>query len=255
MRICIFCGGPAATKEHILASWLMDVLTAKTQTTHVVMTIGTEGHKPFVLRGKGAGLAVKCLCASCNSGWMSALEVRAKPYVLGMLRDIAIPLDREVQGTISAWIMKTVMVCEFLSRDRAWYSDAERHAFKDTLRLPHGTAVWLGRCNETGWSSTITRQVRFGPEWPFTDGAVATFALGHFVFQVLSVRMQEGHTHRGLVTFKATNVPDPWARRMFQCWPLQPGAPLWPPAEPAALDAHEVQSLARRFETAPTWIP
>lgn len=256
MRVCIFCDKTAATREHILASWLMDVLAAKNQTAHVVMTIGTERRQPFVLRGEGVGLTIKYLCAGCNSGWMSSLETRAKPYILAMLRDVTIPLDGEAQSTISAWIMKTVMVCEFLSPERAWYSSADRHAFRDTLQLPHGTAVWLGRCNETGWSSTITRKVRFGPGWPFTEGAVATFALDHLVFQVLSVRMQEGHAaHAGNVTFKSTNVPDPWARRMFQCWPVQPGAPLWPPADSAAVDANEVELLARRFEADPKWMP
>ncbi len=255
MRTCVFCGGTAATKEHILASWLMDALAATTQTAHIVVTIGTETRQPFVQRGKALGITVKYVCARCNSGWMSALETRAKPYVLAMLRDLAIPLDRDAQSIISAWIMKTVMVCEFLSAERAWYSEAERLTFRETLQPPQGTAVWVARCNETGWSSTITRKVRFGPGWPFTEGAVATFALDHLVFQVLSVRLQEGHAHQGNVTFKSTNVLDPWARRMFQCWPVQGGAPLWPPAHAAAVDADEVQLLARRFEAGPAWIP
>jgi hypothetical protein len=79
---------------------LMDVLAAQTQTAHVVMTIGTERRQPFVLRGEGVGLTIKYLCASCNSGWMSSLETHAKPYVLAMLRDVTIPLDREAQSTI-----------------------------------------------------------------------------------------------------------------------------------------------------------
>ena len=52
-------------------------------------------------------------------GWMSALETRAKPYLLAMLRNFAIPLDREAQTELSAWVMKTVMVLEFLSPERA----------------------------------------------------------------------------------------------------------------------------------------
>jgi hypothetical protein len=169
-----------------------------------------------------------------------------------MLRDVAIPLDREAQVAISAWIVKTAMVSEALSVEGRWYSEAERRAFMETLQPPHGTAVWIGRCNQTGWSSTITRSVRFGPGWPFEEGTVATFALDHLVFQLLSVRMQDENVERqGNVTFESTNVPDPWARRMFQCWPVRPGAPLWPPMESAAADAREIELLARRFEADP----
>jgi hypothetical protein len=255
MRTCLFCEGKARTKEHVLASWLTDFLASMTRTTHIEMSVGTERRRQFILRGKGAGITVKHLCESCNNGWMSALETHAKPYLLAMLRGLTIPLDREAQTKLSAWIMKTVMVYEFLSPGRVSYTEVERREFRDTLQPPQGTAVWLGRCDEAGWSSTITRKVRFGRGWPFAEGAVATFALDHLVFQVLSVRMLQGQTHRGNVTFKSTNIPDPWAHRMFQCWPVQPGTPVWPPAQSAAADANEVQLLARRFEAEPAWLP
>jgi hypothetical protein len=252
MRICIFCDKTASTKEHILASWLMDVLAAQAQTAHVVMTIGTERRQPFVLRGQGVGLTVKYLCASCNSGWMSLLETRAKPYVLAMFRDVTIPLDGEAQSTISAWIMKTAMVCEFPSPERAWYSDADRHVFRDTLQLPDGTAVWLGRCNETGWSSTITRMVTFGPGWPFTEGAVATFAFDHLVFQVLNVRMQEGHTaHRGTSLSSQRTFQTRGRVECFNAGPYKREHRSGLPQSLLLVDANEVQQLARRFEADP----
>ena len=237
MRACVFCDRRDLTLEHALPSWLMELLSEDSHAAHILMTIGTDTHRSFVSRGKNLGVKVKHVCRVCNNGWMSRLEKRASPYLRGMIRDLSITLDSDAQATIAAWMAKTVMVFECIALPRAWYSAEERRLFMETLKPPDGTAIWIGRGSQTGWSSTITRTIEFGPGWPFQRGAVATFALGHLVFQVLSVRKVDNDNLRGTITFRSTNVPDPWAHRMFLCWPTQAGVQVWPPRSDAAADA------------------
>jgi hypothetical protein len=232
----------------------MRALTFESNIARVQMTIGQGQSKQWVKRGKGIGETINRLCHRCNNGWMAELEERAKPFILAMVRGIAVSLHSDAQAVVSSWITKTVMVCEFLAPESAWYSDGQRHTFMTSLNPPSGTAIWLGRCSQTGWSSTLTRTLRFGPESPFIDGAVATFAIDHLVFQLLTVNPNDVERNRGNVTYK-TDMPDPWARRMFQCWPLQAGAVIWPPECAAATDEDEVHRLARRFEASPSSTP
>jgi len=255
MRACIFCGEPATTKEHVFPAWLMRAVADRTKTAHMVLTLGFEQKRPFVQRGAGLGISVRHLCSECNNVRLSQLETPAKTYLLPMLRDVAMPLDSDAQAIIAAWMVKTVMVCECIARDRAWYSDDERRNFLSTLEPPKRTAVWIGRSTHSGWSLSVSRKVAFGKGWPFKDGIVATFAIDHLVFQVVAVTLQAGHHYNGTVTFKSTNVVDPWAQRLFQCWPTRPGAPIWPPALPATANEEDVEMLARRFEMEPAPVP
>lgn len=224
-------------------------MTRRSDAATFALTKGTQATRSWIERGERLGVKVKYLCSGCNNSWMADLEQRAKAYIRPMMGDVAIPLNREAQAAISAWIMKTVMVYECLSEKDEWfYSEAERHAFRETRELPPYTAIWLGRCSESGWSRTVGCRIRFGPHWPFADGALHTFCISHFVFQVLTTRMKPGREHRGTITYRAVNAPDPWARRLFQCWPLQRRVMSWPPALVAASDDSEVQRLSRRWD-------
>ena len=239
----------ATTREHALPSWVIKAMAQPSGTTTLTLARGTQVATSWNERRERRGLKVKHLCSACNNSWMSDLEQRAKVYIRSMMGDVAIPLDREAQALISSWIMKTVMVYECLSpKDEWFYSETERRVFRETHELPHYTAIWLGRCRESGWSRTVGRRIRFGPRWPFAIGALNTFCISHFIFQVLTTRMKPGREHRGTRRYNAVKAPDPWARRLFQCWPVQQRQVYWPPLLAAAADDSEVQSLSRRWD-------
>lgn len=239
----------ATTREHALPSWLLKAMVRRSDAATLTLAVGTQESTSWIERGERRGLKVKHLCSACNNSWMSDLEQRAKVYIRPLMGNVGMPLDREAQAVVSAWIMKTVMVYECLSpKDEWFYSEAERRAFRETRELPPYTAIWLGRCSESGWSRTVGCRIRFGPRWPFAVGALNTFCISHLVFQVLTARMKPGCEHRGTMTYKAVNAPDPWARRLFQCWPLQQRLLYWPPVLAAAADDSEVQMLSRRWD-------
>jgi len=52
------------------------------------------------------------VCASCNNGWMSDLEGRAKPMLETMLEGRGRALHQEGQRTLAAWALKTAIMVD-----------------------------------------------------------------------------------------------------------------------------------------------
>ncbi|WP_125521512.1 hypothetical protein [Streptomyces sp. WAC 06783] len=57
---------------------------------------------------------VKAVCAACNSGWMSALEGRARPYLLPMIKGEIVELPSEAQQILATWTLKTALMCQVM---------------------------------------------------------------------------------------------------------------------------------------------
>ncbi|MEK8146667.1 hypothetical protein NKH18_51540 [Streptomyces sp. M10(2022)] len=73
---CVFCGGSPVTKEHIFPQWLNEYLLPGRQQTEQARY--GEGAYDKTRQSVGLDFTVKKVCASCNNGWMSQLEVASK---------------------------------------------------------------------------------------------------------------------------------------------------------------------------------
>jgi hypothetical protein len=107
---CSFCGGEAKlTGEHVLGSWL----------SRIGLDLQPVQHRagPLSLVGRNLGgvrppyrQTVRSVCATCNNGWMSRLEMVAErvlsPFILGAPGT----MPAEDQGTIAAWVQKSALV-------------------------------------------------------------------------------------------------------------------------------------------------
>ena len=99
-KICRMCGEsigrPSRTKEHVIPDWLLDEFDLK---GHQI------SYTPFELQGPPSlqlslpndetprrdhnlgSFLLGSVCKDCNGGWMSALEVHAKPDLIRLIKD------------------------------------------------------------------------------------------------------------------------------------------------------------------------
>jgi len=117
---CSFCGEEAKlTGEHVLGSWLgrigLDLQPAQ------------HGAGPLSRVGRNLGgvrppfrQTVRTVCATCNNGWMSRLEMVAERVLSPLILGAPGEMPPEDQGTIAAWVQKSALVAMLV------LSEAER---------------------------------------------------------------------------------------------------------------------------------
>jgi hypothetical protein len=103
-RTCVFCQSGKPTREHALPAWISAELPG-------------EGPFRFDQQGKqwlsrDAGKVVKAVCRSCNGGWLSVLETKAKPLLAPAIRGETQTFSVTEQHTIATWATKTALMCE-----------------------------------------------------------------------------------------------------------------------------------------------
>lgn len=158
---CPFCGQPGrSTREHVWAKWLHEyegaqVLLAgthgeRTPTRGQVVAKGVDGRnrfEPTPSRHVATLLpnVTVDVCWECNTGWMSALEMRVKQMLSPFLDEgIAVTLDSEDLTALAAWATKSWMAYALLRpAQHNPFTTAEYRAIaSDQLPIPR-SLVWL----------------------------------------------------------------------------------------------------------------
>lgn len=114
-RMCVFCGGPADSREHVFAKRLC----ARAQATKLTMLAGiyTEGEgtrrRPEHLLD---AVTVRHVCRGCNNGWMNDLEAwfeRRMGFLIEpdwpRLAIEFIQSANEERRMLAQWLMKTAV--------------------------------------------------------------------------------------------------------------------------------------------------
>jgi hypothetical protein len=115
-KLCIFCGKPGVTKEHVWPDWLLKYIP-KDGVNHA--SLSETHHRTHVEREvrKHAGApysgTLRIVCGSCNNGWMSVLQNDAKPILLPLVLGEERTLFRKHQALLAAWMAMFAMVTEF----------------------------------------------------------------------------------------------------------------------------------------------
>jgi hypothetical protein len=158
VRRCAFCGlSGRMTKEHVWPQWLRQ-LAGELEPVRFAHTAGFERSAADAFReirtvtvqqpGSVLNLVARAVCARCNSGWMSRLEERVRPLLLGLVEaaytGAPLVLAPAQAAAVAAWAVKTAWMREFTSPSRS--STAQmRHAFYQSLLPPEFSMVWAGR--------------------------------------------------------------------------------------------------------------
>jgi hypothetical protein len=81
---------------------------------------------------------LKIVCESCNSGWLSRMQQRAKRHLIPLIRGEKTALGKEAQEAIAAWCAMATMTGDYLHHDATAVAitQGERDWFRDNLTPP-----------------------------------------------------------------------------------------------------------------------
>ena len=173
-------------------------------------------------------MKVKCVCSSCNSGWMSNLEGKVKATVGCMVQDVSLTLDIEQQHAIAAWAVKIAMVIDstVASIRGLYYSREDRHRLRSSSTVPPRTTILLGRfCRSSLLATGTTLRGDVNAEKGVTTNCVSTILVGHLAVQVFTIYPVPKYRDRPL---GFTPKPGPWNSLLTQVWPTT-SSKNWPP--------------------------
>ncbi len=185
-------------------------------------------------------LKVRVVCEECNHGWMSELENETKQVIKDMIENgYALSLLPAGAASIAAFAFKTTVVVDYMNTGRRPYGLADnffkratRERFKASLSLPEGVQIWLAEFRSkavcAGRLHPAYFKFKVGPLKDFYF-YVLTYAVGHFVFQILCSRRTK-RTRRRQSFPNIIQRPE-WDAASIPIWPNH-GLPVgWPPSQ------------------------
>jgi hypothetical protein len=257
-RLCIFCGQPGVTREHVWPRWLRSIFEDSDRVTHEVWSERPE--RPSVNRtwtNKPISTTARIVCKACNGGWMGSLEAENSGLLGAMIRGVPQSLTEEEQERITLWCIKTGLMLDRVSMP----NDHPRLLFA-TRRPMDYSAIWLTSCNDqtVAMSHTIKRlapELRLLPEAAPSDEALLFSGTGRFEGYLQTIRIGAFASQilwsdsRDAVE-SVTGWPD--SLHHARIWPTEDVAVPWPQTiipTPADLDrfATRIPPPADHFPT------
>lgn len=223
---CVFCGidGPLSG-EHVFPQWCQQYLRDPEGVpgTHRSTTIrfGQDpSHRAYA--GHPATHRVRSVCRQCNSGWMSRLEMAARPLITRMLDGRATSLGRTEQEVVSTWLVKTALVGG--SKFNPGLDPEFFVRFHSDKKVGASTRVWLSAAAHREQHYLDFRPLRVeADERPpplIPNAFCALIAVGHFAGLVVSWLDLKPALRRLLDRFQTFLIP---------IWPSTRSSAVWPP--------------------------
>lgn len=194
---CPFCGknDSKPSKEHLLPKWFteefgsaawdcFDELTHYTRkSTKHLHLVTDKGRRP---------------CETCNNGWMSRLEKRAKPILIPLMRGRESVLTPRQQATIAMWFFLRTVIFDLRSETatprQCYFEDSEFRLLHDRLTCDRHYLFFIAAYSETekGFMREDQLFVRLVfPNEPPSDPVRAyafTFCIEHLILQVFCAK-------------------------------------------------------------------
>jgi hypothetical protein len=123
------------------------------------------------------------------------METTVKKFMEPMIQDSSLPLDRQNQQNPAEWAVKGAMCNDRVDPHPRFFTEAERHAFKQKQTIPDRTlgfaARFTGRSlDSNGVDFTL---IEPNPGNLLVRGHVYNLMVGHVVVQVLSWHPEPQH--------------------------------------------------------------
>lgn len=229
--------------EHAWPLWLLESIGGFDSQSATEAQFAAKGEEVSWI---GPEVTVGCVCQTCNNGWMSNLEVEAKPVLASSINDLALSLSPADQTTLSRWSMKTAMVFETISGKNC-YSPDEQQELRSSGALPVETFVWLGRYAQSNILCSEGRHLHENTSnkpTPFREGYVTTLLIRRLVIQVLILRRKPEFQE---ILAKLHIKAGPWDKNLIQIWPIGNRNLRWPPPLSFSNDTIDFPTLSGRF--------
>jgi len=245
MRRCLFCSSNANSLEDAWPHWVTDQFK---RPRSVEVQAERRGIKLKPWHVHQPTLTVRCVCRSCNNGWMSQLEVQAQRFLQPLLVGDSCDLETEGQATLALWSLKTAMVLEALDQplQRA-YTQLECEQLRKLSAIPWRTSVWLAASVDPSYFMSTKNRHMDTENANDISGVSITMAFAHIVLQVFTIRVPQEVSPTTRVTANVRRGP--WDQATVRIWPAQSARTVWPP--PMGLNGESgLNALAERFSTA-----
>lgn len=190
---------------------------------------------------------IRSVCASCNNGWMSALESAAKPKLLPLITGQVGSLSAGDQLLVAQWIAMKVMVAEHDRPENIVTPESDRVAFMRDRTIPSYYEIRIGQHNEK-WTAAYLRKtycLAFGDRETaigvLSDGPVKNVQDVSFVVGRLVVSAAASRTNKSIAEMFAMDD-----QILPRIWPQSGKEVSWPP--PRSIERRHTESLASRFD-------
>jgi hypothetical protein len=232
-KFCIFCNGTGLTKEHTWADWLRNYLPKGEDSHSFFSGIVHPTHMESSVKkrqGSARSRKLRIVCKSCNGGWMSDLQQKAKPILIPLINGETVVLDKEKQKIIAAWATMSCMVAEFFSPEKAAISKAEREWLWKNGTAPENWKIWVGNYKRGNWvghwvHNTLPIVDEIDPKLsekktPKPNTQTSTYVVGQLYIHAFSCPFPE-FVHR-------CGLSNTGAKKFAQIWPLRESMIAWP---------------------------
>jgi hypothetical protein len=188
-------------------AWLARILPDLGDITHTFGLVGADDSWKIEKRPAFSRRA-KVVCAACNNGWMSRLEMAAAPLLTPMITgSSSIQLSARNAVTVAAWTIKTAMAIQVGHPARPAQAIPLAH-FQSVFREnvpPTTSQIWIGACTHDDRPAYATDAQlgryrlaplsRFRPEdvsasQPSLGAYSVTMSLGNLVMQIFGHQYQ-----------------------------------------------------------------
>lgn len=195
-RTCVFCGKPGKLeREHIISDWISDSLKLAGLTPPIKHEM-KSGERIIVWIGANRlEVAPKCVCRTCNGGWMSDLEVAVRPVLEPLLYAKERTVSPAEQTLIATWLaVKAVAVRYGLSPPEPLEQSWRRWIY--THREPPPTwYAWLGLYGGPKPASLEHRAITIDTGAlqrpvvvpPTPNGLLLTVTIGALLLQIIGI--------------------------------------------------------------------
>lgn len=245
--LCIFCGGTPLTKEHIWADWLEPYVPRDMDGYSVLRAVAHLDRSQFEASERGGDIhnwQVRCVCASCNNGWMSALQVEAKPTVIRLLRGEQFVLGVQQQGAVAAWVAMAVMAGDAGDRGGRAVQKIDLEFFRASRGPPLNWRILIGDYSRDQWRAHWVRhpmQIEEKIE-PGLDRTATQFNAQFTTFVTARLYANVSVAPSGTAHIRLPFKPDV-ERKLRQIWPPVRGEISWPPKALTDDDADHAASI------------
>lgn len=250
-RNCIFCGSQCGkiTKEDVWPTWLEKFIPRDMKNYTASSTVVYPTHSDVVRKkidGDPGSRRVRRVCQSCNNGWMSRLQERAKPHVLPLILGAATAIQPTSLETIAGWCAMSVMTSDNFYPERQAIPQEDRNwLMAHGLPPPDTWKIWIGQYERGNWPAYWAKNARAissdgHPVFYLENGLpIPNTQSSTLVFGKLFV-----HAFSSVHADIVANTPNPHGK-LIQLFPLS-GLPLrWPP--PTMLDRDADDAAGKIF--------
>lgn len=168
-NLCIYCGQPGVTKEHIWGQWaIKHNLVKGDRSEHwVEIPVGTETRKGENRRkgalnrnGTSRHQSLRIACRPCNNGWMSDIVKNAAPTLKNMNYGYWGKPTPEEAMALAKWITLTSMSLEHADRASGAVTFEDRNRFRQDQEISRHWRIAVGQGRTPLWDSWYHRSMR-----------------------------------------------------------------------------------------------